>query len=326
MKNKLAIPAMFMAVLLLCCACTTLTGTEDVPVSGGNDVLRLYRNSSLVVMGACVRNHIDENGAQCSDLSVEEVVAGTAGVGDIVHCTGGTMKEEGTYLLYLAADGDVYHTEDMVGYTLLTAAPLPVVDGEVEFEGEKLSLGEIRNGIAEQDRVITAPSEIYYYADLESLAAAAEEIFIGRVTRVPKARPMKYRSDSGGSSIENTLDTSVLNVMAYGGIKGSFKYGDEINVVWCPAMSEGMTDAASLRPVSLSPEDVAAPKEGGVYIFFLMSNPDDKQTYYFGINPVQAMAELDEADQVHAGGINIALSGYSSLSALVEKIKGYVNS
>lgn len=326
MRNRVVFSLAVLILALLCCPCATLSGTAAAPAQSVSDALRLYRNSSLVVVGDCVAIHKDADGEQCYDLSITEVVAGNANAGDTIHLTQGTMKLDESYLLYLAASADVYHTEDMTGYTLLTDSPLSIADGRVSFEGATLSLSEIRSAFAAQENVITAPSEVYYYDGVSALANAAEEIFIGRINVISDSEDVSFRSTLGGSSVENTLSASMINVTAYGSIKGSLKYGDEIELVWCPSLSESMTNAATLQTVVCDEKELASPVRDGVYLFFLISNPDDKQTYYFGVNPVQAMSGLDTADQLHSSPANAALSGYNSLSLLVEDLKNALES
>ena len=118
--------AMALAVGAFACACATPVGAQLSDERALSDVQRIYKNAALVVMGECVQSHINSEGDTCYDLSVEEVVAGYAQAGDIIHCTQGAMKEGETYLLYLAEGEEMYHTEDMRRYELLSDAPLPV--------------------------------------------------------------------------------------------------------------------------------------------------------------------------------------------------------
>lgn len=328
MKSSTRLMALIVAVLLLFCACSSATGTKVSDERVWSDAQRVYRNSSLVVMGKCVRSHINEDGVTCYDLLVDEVLAGTAARGDLIHCTDGAMKENETYLLYLGDDdAEVYYSEDTSGFTLLTDGPLPVNgEGEVVFSGVKLSLSAIRENIAEQNAVITAPSETYYYKDLASLTNASEEIFIGRVAQLPRLADTRFRSDSEGTSVENALPASVMQVEVYGSIKGTHRYGDMLQVVYCPALSDDMTDAATLKSLTYNAGNATAPEKDGIYLFFLVNSPDDKQSYYFGVNPIQGLALLDREDRLHVTYLNRALSGYYSLDKLVRDIRAILDS
>lgn len=329
MKNSLKSVALLCAVLvLLMSACSSVTGMKATDERVWSDAQRLYRNASLVVMGTCVRTHLNEEGLSCYDLEVDDVLAGSASQGDFIHCTDGAMKEGETYLLYLASDdSEVYYSENTSNYTLLTDEPLPVTaDGEVLFSGMKLSLQDIRENISEQNSIVAAPSDTFYYNDLAALTNASSQIFIGRVADIPELTDMRFRADSASSTIENTLPASVMEVEVYGSLKGNLRYGDEIQVVFCPALCDEITDAATLKSLSYTATDAIEPEEDGVYLFFLVHSPDAKQSYYFGVNPIQGFAELDSSDRVHVTYLNKALSSYYSLDALVRDIRSIVES
>lgn len=329
MKNSLKFVALLSVVLLLLmCACSSVTGTKTTDERVWSEAQRIYRNSSLVVMGECERTHLNEDGIACYDLVVDDVLAGSASNGDLIHCTDGVMKEGDTYLLYLANDDStVYFSENTSNYTLLTDEPLPVTqDDEVVFSGVKLPLREIRANISEQNSIVAAPSDTYYYNDLEALTNASSQIFIGRVMGIPQLSDTRFRSDSESSTIENTLPASAMEVEVYGSLKGTLRYGEKIQVVYCPSLSDEITDAATLKSLAYAAGDATVPKEGGTYLFFLVNSPDAKQSFYFGINPIQDIAELDSLDRVHVTYLNSALSNYYSLDALVRDIRTIVES
>ncbi len=327
MKNHVKLLALLIAALLLACACSSFTGAKPADERVWSDAQRIYRSASLVVLGECVRIHLNEDGAACYDLTVREVLAGGAEAGDLIHCTDGGMKENQTYLLYLAGtDATVYYSEDSSSYRLLTEDPLPVSeDGEVAFPGARLSLDDIRANIREQNEIVSSPSEIYYYKDLEALVKACDEIFIGRIADVPALSDTRFRSDSAGATIENTLPANVLQVEVYGSLKGTLRYGESIPVVYCPALCDKMTDAATLKPLTYGANDATAPEKDGIYLFFLLASPDLKQSMYFAVNPIQGFAALDAEDRVHVTYLNRALSGYYSLDALVRDIRGVID-
>ena len=116
--------AMALAVGAFACACTAPVGAQLSDERALSDVQRIYKNAALVVMGECMQSHINSDGDTCYDLFVEEVIAGSAEPGEVIHCTQGAMKDGETYLLYLAEGEDAYHTEDMRRYELLSDEPL----------------------------------------------------------------------------------------------------------------------------------------------------------------------------------------------------------
>lgn len=329
MKNKRKLLALMCVILLLLTsACTAMTGTKATDEKVWSDLQRIYRSASLVVTGKCVRSYLNENDATCYDLRVSSVIAGTAVPGGLIHCTNGTMKEGETYLLYLIKnDSAVYYSEDTSDYQLVTDNPFPVTGGnEVDFDGTKLSLFEIIANISAQSSVVSAPSAAYYYKDLASLTNASDQIFIGRITDIPALTDTRFRSDAQGSTVENTLPASIMDVEVYGFIKGTLRYGQNIQVVYSPALNEELTDAATLKSFTYNTSNVVLPEKDGIYLFFLVNTPDAKQGYYFCVNPIQGFAALTEEDRIHVTYLNGALSSYYSLDALVRDIRSIVES
>ncbi len=323
MKNRLKLMAVLVAMLCFLSACTVFTSAPASDERLLSDAQRFYRGASAVVMGECVALHTNASGVPCCDLVVDQVLAGTAaGEDDIIHCTQGTMKEGETYLLYLGEGEDVHQSEDNDGYTLLTEAPLRVSQrGLVQFANGSLSMEAITAAILQADSVVTIPSVSYYHKTISGLAQASEQIFIGRVVSVPAFTDMRFRSHEDGASVENTLPASLIEVEAYGSVKGALRYGERIKVVYCPAMCGDVIDAATLKPVTYDESRAPVPEKDGVYLFFLTSGPDAKQSYYFGVNPLQAIAKLDRSDSISVTYVNRALSGYRSLSLVIEMIK-----
>lgn len=314
--------AMALLICVFACACAVPAGA---PLSGEralSDAQRIYKSAALVVMGKCVQSHTNSDGDTCYDLCIEEVIAGSAGTGDVIHCTQGAMKTGETYLLYLAEGEDAYHTEDMRRYELLSDAPLPVSEnGTVSFSGTQLSLSEIKQDIERMNAVITAPATAYYYKTLSALIEAADEIFIGRVSSVPGIEDMPFRAQSDGTIVENTLPAAIARVEAYGALKGALNYGDTVELVYAPAMSANLVDAATLKAISYGEENAPALEEGAVYLFFLMQSPDAKQDYRFSVNPMQGYVQIDQNDGVHVSYVNRALFGYEELGCLVREIR-----
>ena len=319
--------AMALAVGAFACACTAPVGAQLSDERALSDVQRIYKNAALVVMGECMQSHINSDGDTCYDLFVEEVIAGSAEPGEVIHCTQGAMKDGETYLLYLAEGEDAYHTEDMRRYELLSDEPLPVSEkGTVAFEGAKLALSDIKRDMERMDAVITAPATAYYYKSLETLIEATDEIFIGRVTSISPMENMAFRSQTGGTIVENTLPAAVAQVEAYGVLKGALNYGDTVELVYSPAMSANLVDAATLKAVSYGESNAPELEEDGVYLFFLMHSPDAKQAYRFSVNPMQGYVQVEPDDSVRVSYVNRALAGCRELGSLVWEIRSIMDS
>ena len=186
-------------------------------------------------------------------------------------------------------------------------------------------MSSIETAISQAGSIISVQSESLYYKNIAALSEGSDYIFIGRVKEAPAIKPMAFRSHENGATIENELPASLLTVEVYGSVKGSLKYGSEIQVVYCPTMAEGMIDASTLKPAACDPAKLPVPVEGDTYLFFLSKGPDEKQDYYFGVNPLQLMAQLDDNDCVNVDGANRALSSFRSLDAVVRNIRKALN-
>ena len=278
-----------------------------------------YRNASLVVSGTCLQTHVNAKGVNCYDLTVEDVLAGQAAAGDVIHCTS-PMAEGKSYLLYLQKGEDVPHTEDMQGYTLVSGQPLALSQGSVLLDGMAVSLETLLADMAKLDAMISAPSSIYYYDSLAELVEAADDIFIGRVEAQEGPKDTQFHAQSNGTTVEHTIPATMLQVTAYGGIKGAMKYGDQVELVYAPGMNEDMVNAATLAAEPYTAEQAPQVETGGIYLFFTLNGPDAKQDYIFPINPMQGFLKItNDALTVPYG--NRAMLSFDSLDAAVRAIR-----
>ncbi len=314
-------------VCLILSACTPIPPATNVVVSSPaaeerllSDLRAQYRNASLIVSGECTGNHIDASGNTCYDLNITKVYAGNAQIGDIVHCTTGPMNTGETYLLFLGTGEDVNYAEDLTGYSLISGAPMPIVDSEVIWDGKRISLDALQKEIQALSTVISAPAPVYYYDSVSSLTLAADEIFIGKVTRFPQMKDTAFSVRNGGAVEKAQYSASIVTIEAYGVMKGALSYGDELNMVFSPERIGGMMDATTLQHMELTAGQTPRLQLGGVYVFFLTKGPDSKQPYHFTVNPLQGVLPLS-GDTLHVPAANIPLKPYDKLSALVQAIK-----
>lgn len=323
-KGLRFLSALFICLLLSACAAPA---TKNVVVSSPaaeerllSDLRTQYRNASLIVAGECIGSHIDASGNTCYDLLVKKVYAGNAAIDDIVHCASGPMNKGESYLLFLGQGQDVNYAEDIVGYTLLSEAPKPIVDSEVIWDGKRISLAALQQEIAALASVVSAPAPVYYYDSLSKLAASSEEIFIGKVTSLPQMKDTAFSIRNGGAVERAQYSAAIATVEAYGVMKGALSYGDRIDMVVSPDRMNSMLDAATLQHVELPASQAPSLRLGGVYVFFLMKGPDSKQPYYFSINPLQGFVPLS-GDMLNAPVQNAAIRPYNKLASLVQALK-----
>lgn len=317
MKKMLRYASATLCALLFMSACAapvTAPGPQEERVL--SDVRVQYRDASLVLQGVCVGSHYDASGEICYDISVAEVLAGSAEQEDLVHCFSRAMKEGETYLLFLGQGEDVHYAEDTPLYELLSEAPLLVKDENVVWDGKLLSIDSFREELEELKVVINAPAPVYYYNELRALVDAADEIFIGRVSGMTEMASHEFSMRNGGSMERAQYDASIVTVETYGSIKGVFSYGQEIEIVYSPDRVSSMQNAATLQPMNLTSGAVVDLLQNGIYVFFLVDGPDDKQEYFFPINSIQGFASLSGED-LRASAKNAPLQEYDQLTPLV---------
>ncbi len=315
--------AVLCCLLLSACASPIKNNMISSPQSEERvltDVRTQYRNASLIVSGLCKGSHVDANGDTCYDLSVSEVYAGQAGIGDTIHCTYGAMNEGESYLLFLGQGDDVNHAEDTTGYKLLSDAPLPIKDSEVIWGGRRLPLNTLKQEITQLDSIISAPAPVYYYDTLSELADAADEIFIGRVDQLPDMTSQAFSIRNGGTVEKIQCNSSAVTVEAYGSIKGSLEYGQRITLIHCPERVSGMLDSSTLQHTQFTESQAPRLQKGGLYVFFLSSGPDSKQNNYFSINPIQGFIPLS-GDSLFVCDANEPLEAFNKLSPLVQALQ-----
>ncbi len=323
MKGFIKILSAACIVVLLTSACAVPAGVSQ-PSNENEQALvsirQSYRNASLVVRGVCVSTHVDYNGAVCADVEISEVIAGDGKAGNTVHCTSGSLKEGGAYLLFLGTNEDVHYAEDEVSYSVIDADAVDTKGSSVVIKDTGMTLTEVRKELKKLDAVISAPASSYYYAALAELAEAADEIFIGKVEDEPDFLTTAFRSQEGGGTVEQQLPADIVRVTAYGAIKGAFKYGDKVDLVYAPAMSADVVDFATLTTTTYAENAVPKLKGGGVYMFFLIHGPDPKQSYLFPINPFQGYVRV-ENDDLAVSFVNTAILPYTTLTPLVKDIR-----
>lgn len=313
-----------LSLALVLCLCLFVTGCA-LPAGNMGEARILaearqdYREASLVVSGRCIQSHVNAEGENCYDLSIEQVLAGQADPGDVIHCTSSMIVGQ-SYLLYLAQGEDVSHTEDMLGYSLVSGEPLPLSQGKVVYGGQSVELDILLEDMAALDAMISAPSGFYYYDEIAALAQAADDIFIGRVERAPALKDTQFRSQDNGATVEHTLPASIVQVTAYGGIKGALKYGDQVELVNAPAMNADVVNAATLASEPYTGGQAPRLEEGGIYLFFTLKGPDAKQHYSFLINPMQGFVPIS-GDTLAVPMGNRALRGVNRLDAAVNAIR-----
>ena len=278
-----------------------------------------YRSASLVIFGTCVRNRVDENGQKCSDIVVNRVVAGDAQMGAMLHCDE-KLTENASYLLCFKEKEDASYAEDGDAYEVVPDGLFEVKDDQVIYNGQKVSLADVRQEFKKVDVVVSAYAQTYYYSTLAALYESADEVIVGKINNIPAAADTLFRAEEGGSTTEYTMPASMASVTVYGSIRGKLKYGDSISMVYAPRLAAGMLDAATLESAGLSETDALALEQGEICLFFLMDGPDNKQETYFPVNPVQGFAAIS-GDDLQWASANKAALDCNTLTDFVNQMR-----
>jgi hypothetical protein len=319
MRRFLQAAAILLLIALLLTACAK-------PTQSGEAILvarQSYRSAALVVLGECLSSHADALGRPSYQIQVNRVFAGAAQVGDLLQCDQ-KMTPGQSYLLYLQRGADMPHAEDIPGYTLVEGGqPYPVEGSKVTLNGQKLALAYLSQDMQSLSGVISAPGTPQFYDRLQELSKAADNIFIGIVKEAPALVPMQFRAQVGGTTTENTLDATVAKVIAWGGVKGAYNYGDAVDLVFAPGMLSDTLNASTLKPIPYGPANAPELKAGATYLFFTISGADEKQAYSFPVNALQGFILLS-GDLPQPSPVAGPLTAYTSLDSLVNTIRKYL--
>lgn len=316
-----AISAVLTSAML--CSCASPTRVDAISVIPSERALqesrRQYRDAELIVNGRCTGNHTDSNGAICADYEITEVLAGSAKVGDSIHCPNSSAEVGESYLLYLSVGEDVFYSEDLISYSS-NSQPLHITNDMVDWAGTKVDFKALKNDMKQLNSVITIPAASYFHSSLNQLVLNTDNIFIGKVTAMPELTSTKTRSSDSGVSIENSYDASIVTVKAFGSIKGHVNYGQEISLVYTKDMMSELIDSETLEVKDYESSHATPLKEGSTYLFFVNAGPDAKQEFYFPVNPIQGFAYLN-GDKITVSTYNTALNGFDSLTPLVKRMQ-----
>lgn len=324
MKGLRKILAAASLVMLLVCACAAPANTSQFPADNEqalSAVRQNYRSAALVLRGSCVQLHNSASGGMCADVEVTEVLAGYAKLGDILHCSAENLKQGEEYLLFLGEPEEVHYSEDTAPYSVVAFDEVEASGGALKLKDANVSLSDVRGEIAKLGAVVAAPATSFYYSTLSGIAEAADVVFIGRVSVLPKPVNTYFRSKEGGGTVEQELPASVVEITSFGAVKGALKYGDIVRLIYSPAMSADVVDASTLTVLTYGEAAVPELQEGGVYLFFLMKGPDSKQDFYFPVNPYQGFVAVSD-DNIAVPYVNAALTPYRTLTPLVKDIRG----
>lgn len=283
MKPGKIIPAILLALLILFSVSVNLP-LPDVRSEKEEETLPpasvslLYRDAERILISTCIRTADPDAGRPLAKFRVDEVLDGAAEVGSTFDLAA-QAQLGGKYLLYLAPDGEETG--------IMTGDPVPVSKGSAQFENAVCTVESIKRDIEQQRKILTVPSQSFFYGEFGALANACDEILIGRVISVSEPTDTLCRSVDGGESTLSTLKQVFIRIKVENGMFGGFDYGDKLDIVLSPYNVRPVINAVDLTPKTVDMHPAVSFDVGARYIFFLMKSEDVKSDYYFTVNPYE---------------------------------------
>ncbi len=317
---KRVLLVLLVSAIVLCAAAVYIPDVISSRVSSaeGSHTLALlrgcYRDSSEVVFATCVVSFTSTNGGSTSRFTVDEVLGGDLVVGQTVSVSESASVGK-SYLLYLKNGGGADYAEDESGFATVTDGLVAVSGSNAVYGGESVSLEALTSDISEQSTVLTVPAQSFNYDSLDTLAAAADEIFIGTVVSVSSPEHTLCRSYEKGESVLNTLDVTYVTIRVVNGMGSTLSRGDTVTLALIASRVHSVISATDLTSVSFR-SPILQPAEGSSYVFFLEHSADEKSDVFFTVNPYEGYVRL-EGNSLIRPYYNAAMKGMYDLRAFV---------
>ena len=307
------------AALFFVCAELPMRAGRDDPGSAAlpPSVGIRYRDADRILLATCMRISQTEGAPARARFTVDEVFEGEASVGSAI--TVAAEAEPGKqYLLYLRTRTDP-ETGGSAGTELVPGSPITVSDGVAECDGAEFTLESLRRDVARQRRILTVPAEEYYYADLDSLIAACDEIVVARVLSVSEPQETLCRSAGKGESTLSTLEEVFVSVSVENGLSGERESGEKLSIVLEPNFVRPVINAQDLSAKTSAAPPETALRVGSAYVFFLKKSEDPKSARYFTVNPYEGCVLLAGSTVVRPY-YNEAMARVNDVAALARLI------
>ena len=277
-----------------------------------------YRDAEKILLATCMRITQTEDGAAAARFTVDEALVG--GDEEGATLTAVMNAEPGRqYLLHLKWQ----EPQEETGRAVLVPVAeglITVENGIASLDGQSCTLESIREDIRRQKKVLTVPSQKFFYNDFASLAAACDEVVICRVLSVSEPTETVCRSTQKGESTLSTLEQVFLRVRVENGLYGSLPYGEKLDVVLEPYYVRPVINATDLTAKTVKYPPESLPRVGCVYIFFLQRSEDVKSDIYFTVNPYEGYVLLIGDRLIHPY-YNRAMDEMNDLKLFAERLK-----
>lgn len=280
------------------------------------ELRRAFRNASAVVEGVCINSYTSPYGSIYSDYSVERVVSGkNIGEGDMITVLSSDTPGQ-RRLIYLShAIGDV-HSENSEVYSVVEGGFLSFENGEVAVSDDmSIPLEFIERDVVSLRSEIRIPSKYYFYGDAQGLVNNCTSVFIGRIEKIVKHTDSELYVMDRGEIIKKTGEDCELCVRVLDGMMWQHNSGDRVSVRLAIGGENGLINYET-NECFIPEKEASEPIEGGVYVFFVKSGPDEKAEHFFLVNPCQGFIGIN-GENISVCELNTAFCGVSSVDELM---------
>lgn len=269
----------------------------------------LYEASNAIVRADCT--DVDkEKGV--SYITVSQSVSGKKS--GSFSLKGSELEVGSQYLVFFTGWGEkgVYSEKE---YTALK-----ITDNAVVWDKKEYSSIDVLAKINEFDSVVSIYINSYFYEQRDKFLENCDVIVVGKVRSKTSRVDTKLRASTNGASIQNTLSCIRADIEVIGSIRGDYRNGDSITMMYAPERLSSMLDASTLSTVSMAERETLSLEEQKYYVFFLKKGPDPKQNYLFPINPAQGWARLAN-DILVTSEKNTVFRNADTLTKLIDELK-----
>ncbi len=270
----------------------------------------LYRDAEKILVATCLRKADPEAGRPLAKFRTDEVLDGQAEEGATFDIAA-SAELGGKYLLYIAPDGE--------NSVILTGDPVPIINGSAEFGNAVCTIDSIKRDIEEQRKILTVPSQSFFYGEFGALANACDEILLGRVIYSSGPEDTLCRSVDGGESTLSTQKQVFLRVRVENGLFGSFRCGDKLDIVLSPYNARPVINAVDLTPKTVDVHPAVSFEVGERCVFFLIKSEDIKSDYYFTVNPYEGYVVV-KSNAISRPYYNDAMHGVNDIKQLSKRL------
>ena len=300
-------------VLLLCAASLFSCAREP---SETNDIMKhklrmLYKSSSSILKARCM-NYAEGNAYAV--MNTEQVLYGFNYKS--VYCKNSKLEKGRLYMLFLSGTTD---QTDKTRFDTDSYTAMEITGNAVRWKNKRYSLTDVEERLKDMNETISTSPYMYFYAKRREMIDDCDVIVIGKLSAATESKELSVYSATEAASTERKLLCHKSEIRVVGTLRGDFKNGDTIDMIYAPDFLSSMIDSETLSTISLSEPDMLDLTTGQYYLFFLCKGTDSKQNYYMPINPIQGWIQL-ENDRFICAEKNTLFENCSQLNIFVGEL------